>query len=145
MVKNKYRQIITQCFKKFEEILSEIKDIFAKFDNLIETNMNLAKFHFSAGNLSDALFRFKLVDFFSKDHFETNYEIARIKLLQNDQKSALLHLKRAIENLSQSDEKFKKGEELINLINEFLNVSKEIPKSRLKSVFLDIKYLNNEK
>ena len=44
-----------------DKLRSKINEIKIKSRNLTKTNYNLGLYHFNAGNLNDAIFRFKLL------------------------------------------------------------------------------------
>ena len=47
-----------------DKLRSKINEIKIKSRNLTKTNYNLGLYHFNAGNLNDAIFRFKLSSLF---------------------------------------------------------------------------------
>lgn len=76
-------------------ILLFLKESLVKSQDLTKTNYELGILHLKNGNLSDAILRFKLVNFFSENYQKTNYHLARcfqynlefdkaINLLKND-------------------------------------------------------------
>lgn len=73
---------VVKKFKKFKTDCIEVKK---KLKDLRTTNMNLAMLHMDNNNISDAIFRFKLINiFFDKGNFKSYYNLARCYFIKGD-------------------------------------------------------------
>ncbi len=75
-----FRQIALSFFNKIKNELTSLKH---KVQNLNQTNYDLGMHHYNAGNLSDAILRFKLLQKFYKFPDEINYYIGRCYIERN--------------------------------------------------------------
>ena len=60
-----------------DKLRSKINEIKIKSQNLTKTNYDLGLYHFNAGNLSDAIFRFKLLKKFGISYPDLDYLLGR--------------------------------------------------------------------
>lgn len=96
-----------------------INDQFLKWENVIETNIDLGKYHLKCGNVRDAIMRFKIARFFfDKENHEIHYWLGWCYFIQNKYELA----KECLRKAGKSDE-IKLGQFL-----EKADVQKEVPR-----------------
>ncbi len=99
--------------EKFSNFLSEQmevakKEFFTikeKCKDLRQTNYNLGIFHLEKGNLSEAIFRFRLTKKFWPDHFDTYYQLAYCLTLKKKNEEAKKVLQELLEKKPDYDKK----------------------------------------
>lgn len=68
---------ISQFFVSgISSIKTEISVIKEKFQNLHQTNIDLANYHLEKGNISEAIFRFRIIKKFWPNDYESYYQLA---------------------------------------------------------------------
>lgn len=87
---------------RIARLIKDLRNHFVKIyydlGNLKETNLKLGKYHLSRGNLSDAIFRFNLVErYFNKGNKEAHYNLGWCYFMQNKFSKSLEHLDAAKE------------------------------------------------
>ncbi len=86
-------RIINDIFNKISNIVKKIKH---NFNNFVETNMKLGKYHLENQNYNDAIFRFKLVDkFFKQNNRQIYYLLGITYFMKRNYKKSIDYLKKA--------------------------------------------------
>lgn len=148
--KTKFRISLSNLVKKLNKIKEECISTKEKLKDLPSTNMNLALFHMEKGNISDAIFRFKLVNrFFDKNNFKSYYNLARCYYMKDEPEKALKTLKKSYE-LNNEDENidyfFKKIEspdEVDKIPGSFIKEHSKVIFSYGSDLFIDSEFIAN--
>jgi predicted TPR repeat methyltransferase len=119
-IKNFFNPILSFKLRDAKSLLdklrSEINDIKIKSQNLTKTNYDLGLYHFNAGNLNDAIFRFKLLKKFGISYPDLDYLLGRCYFEKFKFEKAKPYLKHYMEGGNKS--KFKEGAEYcLNIIS----------------------------
>lgn len=108
------------AIQRLRDLVDHLKKIKANLKDLTGTNLKLGIYHLYRNNLSDAVFRLKIVDnFLDRSNEEANYYLGWTYLKKGDFQKAIHHLAKA----GKADEI-----KLHNFIQEIDNIS-EIPMS----------------
>ena len=78
---NKLSQFSSFVSKKINEAIEEYHVIRKKMQNLYQTNYDLGMRHLERGNLSEAVFRFRIIKKFWPDKYEAYYQLAYCLIL----------------------------------------------------------------
>jgi predicted TPR repeat methyltransferase len=109
-----------------DKLRSKINEIRIKSRNLTKTNYNLGLHHFNAGNLNDAIFRFKLLKKFGVNYPDLDYLLGRCYFEKFKFEKAKPYLKHYMEESNES--KFKKESEYcLNIINNKTDQIRFVP------------------
>jgi predicted TPR repeat methyltransferase len=117
----KWRDIQSMIYK----VKLSVHDIKIKLANLSKTNFDLGLYHFEKGNISDAIFRFKLLRRFDNGYEDLDYLLGRCYLEQSKYDKAKFFL-----NMYIASNKPKLKEEAIycmKIVDNDVNNIKSIP------------------
>jgi predicted TPR repeat methyltransferase len=90
--------IYNNITNSYDELMMLFKNSKEKIKDLITTNFDLGVYHFKQGNISDAIFRFKLVIYFRPTKLIAYYYLAKCMIIKNNPEKAISILKKSIEN-----------------------------------------------
>ncbi len=109
-----------------DKLRSKINEIKIKSQNLPKTNYNLGVHHFNAGNLNDAIFRFKLLKKFGISYPDLDYLLGRCYFEKFKYEKAKPYLKHYMEGNDKS--KFREeAEYCLNIINNKSELIQFVP------------------
>lgn len=77
--------------------VSDLKIMREKSKDLLKTNVNLGLKHLNDDNISDAIFRFRVVSIFWPNYVKTYYYLAHCYILKNRYRKADIAIKKLLE------------------------------------------------
>ncbi len=97
-IKHNISDISHHFIDLYEDMKILFKESREKIKDLITTNFNLGIYHFKQGNITDAIFRFKLVIYFRPTELMAYYYLAKCMIIKNNSEKAIDILKKSIES-----------------------------------------------
>lgn len=113
-----------------EKIIQKLSSFKKKTINLIQTNYELGIFHLYKYNITDAIFRLKLVLFFNKNHTLAQYYLATCFYIKTDSEKA----KEILEKLLSKDTNFKLAKYLLQFFDD-LSIPEQCDHKIIKEFF----------
>lgn len=96
-VKGKLTAIVPYLKNKSEEMIKECGILREKLKDIPGTNYDLGVFHMRAGNISDAILRFRMVIFLKPENAMAYYNLGRCLVLSDENEEARKNFQKALE------------------------------------------------
>ncbi len=80
-----------------ENFIADLKVMREKSKDLLKTNVNLGIKHINNDNISDAIFRFKIISIFWPNYVKTYYYLAHCYILKNNYRKADISIRKLLE------------------------------------------------
>lgn len=92
-IANDTKKVASLISSYFVNLFSDIKVMKVKSKNLLQTNINLGLKHLNNDNISDAIFRFRIIAFIWPNHIKTYYYLAHCYIIKQNFYKAQKYLK----------------------------------------------------
>ncbi len=96
-VKVRLSSIVPYLKKKSEDLVKECGVMREKLKDIPGTNYDLGLFHLHAGNIDDAILRFRMVTFLRPENAAAHYNLGRCFFLSDDNEDSKKSLQKAID------------------------------------------------